>query len=67
MGVCHYELIIHVLQQPLGLALGIRTIGSYQGGQVELEGDIQPFQLFVILQLHIDVPLWMRQYGDITF
>ena len=67
MGVCPLELVIHVLQQPLGLSLSICTIDSHQGGQVELKGDIHAFQLFVILRLHIDVPLWVRQYGDIAF
>ena len=67
MGVCPFELVIPVLQQPLGFSLRICTVGSHQGGQVELEGDIHTFQLFVILRLHIDIPLWVRQYGDIAF
>ena len=67
MGVCPFELIIYVLQQLLGLALGIRTVGSHvgshQGGQVELKSDIQPFLLFVILRLQIDVAFGVCQYG----
>ena len=66
MDVVAGELIIHVLQQPLGLALDYGTVGSHQRREVELEGDVKSLQVLIVFLVHIVIALGMGKHGDIT-